>query len=153
MSTFTITRLVGDRAIVKGTDVFGVEGSVTVFTTQWDEVNANTAYDQATEAFEAAVEEFFAPLTKAAEAMHQSVSRPTDSIGYVVLREGQAAVPAQSEHIVKLNRDSVILRLVEQGDFDRLVWVGDELEVLADGGQPIPGVTGGVALPADADPS
>jgi hypothetical protein len=153
MSTFSITRLVGDRAVVKGTDVFGVEGQTTVFTTQWDEINANTAYDQATEAFEAAVEEFFAPLTKAAEAMHQSVSRPSDSVGYVVLREAQDAVPAQAEHIVKLTKDSVVLRLVEQGDFDRLVWVGEDLEVLAEAGQPIPGVTSGSVLPADADPS
>lgn len=151
MARFTITRLVGARAMIKGTDVFDVEGQIIVDTTQWDEVNANTAYDQATEAFESAVEEFFAPLTKAAEAMHQQLERPKDSVGYVVLSEAVEGVAAKPAHIVKLGHDSVVLRLVEAGDFDRLVWVNGELEVLSEPGagllaqsdsQPEPGFIG-----------
>lgn len=152
MSNFTITRLVDDRAIITGTDVFGVSGRTTVFTGQWDEINGDSAYDQATEAFDSAVEEFFAPLTEAAEKFNKSLEQAEpDSIGYVVQREaveGRAAQPAQ---IVKLSHDSIVLRLIEQGDSDRLVWVGDDqLEVLAEAGTPLPMAP---AMAADADPS
>jgi hypothetical protein len=127
---FTITRLVGDRAVVAGTDTFGSEGKCIVSTTQWDEVNANTAYKQAEADFTSAVEEFFAPITAAHEAMHRKVERPEDSASYIVLDEGTEGTPAKPRHLIKLSRDSVILRLVEQGDTSRLVWVDDELEIL-----------------------
>ncbi len=127
--TFATTRLVGSRVMVKGTDVFGTEGQTVVDSTQWDEVNATTEYDQATEAFEAAVLEFFAPITEAAEELNSKMKRPDDPASYVVLKEAVEGVAAEPAQLVRLTKDSVILRLIEQGDTDRLVWVGDELEV------------------------
>ena len=127
--TFTTTRLVGARVMVKGTDVFGTEGQTVVDSTQWDEVNANTEFDQATEAFEAAVQEFFAPITEAAEKLNSSMKRPDDPASYVVLKEAVEGVQAEPAQLVRLSKDSVVLRLIEQGDTDRLVWVNDELEV------------------------
>lgn len=152
MSTFTTSPLVGSRVLVSGTDVNGVTGSEVVSSAQWDEVNANTAYDQAAEAFDSAVEAFFAPLTEAAKALDEERKRPTkDPIGYVVLHEEVAATPGQSEHIIKLTRDSIVLRLIEQGESDRLVWVNGELEVLAQSAPTLPVST--TVLPADADPA
>jgi hypothetical protein len=140
---FTITRLVNDRAIVRGTDTFGTEGTTTVSTSQWDTVNANVNYKQAEADFESAVEEFFAPITAAHEAMHRSVERPTDSASFIVLDEGSEGVPAKPRDLIRLNRDSVILRLVEQGDTTRLVWVDGELEIL----EVLPVSNGGAATP------
>lgn len=129
--TFTVTKLVNERAMIIGTDKFGVSGKTIVSTEQWDEVNSNTAYDQATEAFDAAVKEFFAPLTEASEKLVSALEKPEDETGYVVLNEGAPATPGEERVLIKLTRDSMILRLIEEGKADsRLVWVNDELEVL-----------------------
>lgn len=141
--TFTINRLVGGRAVVSGTDKFGTTNQVVVDTTQWDEINASTAFDQATEAFEAAVEDFFKPLTEAAEKINKQLNKPNDPLSYVVLHEGSEGVPAQAEQLIKLNKDSIVLRLVGAGNTDRLVWVGDNLEVL-EADTPLPGLDRGV---------
>jgi hypothetical protein len=130
--TFTITRLVNNRAQVKGTDIVGVSGSTVVDTTQWDDINANSAFSQAVETFDAAVKEFYAPLEAAQEKLDQLRNKPVDSTGYVVLSEAVEGQVAQAERIIKLTKDSVILRLIEQGAQSRLVWVGDDLEVLAE---------------------
>lgn len=129
--TFSTSRLVGSKVLVQGTDVFGTAGQTILDSTQWDEVNSNKEFDQATSAFDAAVEAFFAPLTEAAEKLDRAVAdKPTDSVGYVVLNEAVEGVAAQPAHLIKLTSDSVVLRLIEQGDTNRLVWVGDDLEVL-----------------------
>lgn len=130
--TFSITKLVGDRAIVKGTDKFGTEGSTVVTTTQWDEVQAHSQFHTSVEAYDAAVEEFFAPLIAATEAVEAKMARPAaDPISHVVLHEGTEAVQGEEATIIKLGRDAIILRIVEEGKTDRLVWVDDELEILA----------------------
>lgn len=139
MSQFITTRLSGGRALIEGTDFKGVTNSVVVDTAQWDEVTGHTAFSQATADFDAAVEKFFAPLEAAADKLKSALERPTDATSYVVLQEGQDAQPAVAQHIVKLNRDSILLRIVEQGDFDRLMWVKDQLEVLE---VPAPATTG-----------
>ena len=131
--TFTTQRLVGSRVLVGGSDVFGNTGQVILDSTQWDDINADKAYDQATEAFDSAVEAFFAPLTEAAEKLGATAKgRPVDPATYVVLREAVEGQAAQPEQLIKLSHDSVVLRLVEQNaGTSRLIWVGDDhLEVL-----------------------
>lgn len=129
-ATFTSTRLLAGRVLVKGTDVFGAEGKIILDSTQWDEVNANKAYDTAQEAFADAVNTFFAPLLEAAEAANKTVNKPLDPASYVVKQEAVEGVQGQEEILIRLNHDSIVLRLVEAGNFDRLVWVGDALEIL-----------------------
>lgn len=128
--TFTTQKLVGSRVLVKGADSSGTEGQTILDSTQWDEINSHTAFDKATEAFEAAVESFFAPLTEATEAINKALNKPNDPLSYVVLHEAVEGTAPQAEQLIKLSHDSIVLRLIEQGDHDRLVWVGDELEVL-----------------------
>lgn len=129
--SFTTTPMIGNRVLVSGTDSFGVTGKEILDSTQWVGINEHKEFDQASASFDQAVEDFFAPIIEAAEAMHKTLDKPTvDSIDYVVLHEAVEGVPAQRGELVKLNRDSVVLRLIEQGDFARLVWVNDSLEVL-----------------------
>lgn len=127
--SFDVVRLLGSRASVTGTDSKGVAGSTVLDTTEWDELNATRAYAQDTAEFEAACEAFFAPLTDAAAKLGNKIERTADPASYIVLEEAQAGVPAKAGVLHRLNRDSIILRLIEQGDTDRLMWVGDNLEV------------------------
>ncbi len=147
-STFTVARLVNSEALVTGTDVFGETGKVVVNTCQWDELKAHSAMHEAGDAFDAAVNEFFAPLLEAAEKIGQSVEVPTDPSSFVVLHEEVEHVEGRSADIVRLTSDSVILRLIEQGDTDRLVWVeaggSKTLQVLAVDSAP---ATGNTPLP------
>lgn len=133
MAQFSTAQIAGgNRVLVQGTDEFGVTGKTVVDSTEWDGVKQHEQLHVAQEEFDAAVEEFFAPIEKAMEALGKATERPErDAINYVVLHEEVEGVQAQPAHIQKLSKDSVILRVIEKGDFARLVWVGDgELEVL-----------------------
>lgn len=128
--SFSLTRLVGSRVMVKGSDSFGTQGQCVLDSTQWDEVQSNTAYDQAIEAFDAAVADFFAPIIEAAEATAVAIERPQDPSSYVVLSEAVEGVEGKPAQLIHLTNDSIVLRLIESGDDDRLVWVDGGLEVL-----------------------
>lgn len=130
MTNFTTIKLVGQRMLVKGTDKFGTNGEAVLSTEQWDELTTNQQYNRASDAFEAAVERFFEPLTSAAEKLSVSLDKPSDPVSYVVLEEPTEGVEARSGHLVRLNEDSIVLRLIEDNDTDRLVWVDGDLEVL-----------------------
>lgn len=130
--SFSTTRLVNHRVLVTGTDTFDVSGKVTLDSSQWDEIKADTQYTEALDAFDAAVESFFAPLVEAAAAAEKAapVAVPVDPMSYVVLNEEVEGVEAQPAQLIHLNDDSIVLRLIESGDTDRLVWVDGKLEVL-----------------------
>ena len=129
--SFKTQRLVNQRVVVIGEDFTGTHGKTVLDSTQWDEVNSNTAYDQALEAFDAAVSDFFAPILEAAEATEAAlIASPQDPASYVVLSEEVEGVAGKPAQLVHLNHDSIVLRLIEQGDEDRLVWVDGNLEVL-----------------------
>jgi hypothetical protein len=137
---FQYTRLVGDRAHVTGTDANGVTGATTVNTSEWDTVCANSNFKQAESDFDAAVQEFFAPLTEAAEKIGKKLEKADDPMSYIVEDEGTEAVSGVAPKVHRLSRDSVILRMIDAGDVARLVWVNDELEILevVAGTQPAP---------------
>lgn len=129
--SFSITRLVNHRVLVSGTDSFGTEGKVTLNSEQWDEINADQQYSQAVDAFDAAVESFFAPLLDAATDLEKAqLVTPQDPMSYVVLNEAVEGVEAKPAQLIHLNDDSIVIRLIESGDTDRLVWVDGRLEVL-----------------------
>lgn len=129
--SFTTSKMLNSKVLVSGTDFNGVTGQTVIDSTQWDEVNSHRAYHTAEAEFEQAVENFFAPLTAAAEAMGKKLERPTkDSIDYVVLHDEVEGVKAEPAQIVKLDKSSIILRVIESGDTARLVWVNGELEIL-----------------------
>ena len=131
--SFTMQTMLGSTAVVSGTDINGNSGSTTVSTAQWDELNGRTNFSKAQADFDAEVEKFFEPLTKAAEKAQQALAGKTqDPVEFVVLSEATDGVKAQPAQIVALSKDSIIIRLIEEGTTDRLVWVNDTtLGVLA----------------------
>ena len=129
---FTVQTMLGSEALVSGTDSMGQSGKTVVSTRQWDELKAMKNFSSAEADFDKAVEEFFAPLLEAAEAAAEAVNKPKDPAEYVVLTEeveGVEHVPAQ---IIELSKDSMVLRLIEEGTTDRLIWLSEsELGILA----------------------
>ncbi len=128
--SFTTRNLTGERVLVKGTDIEGGSGQEVLDSSQWNELKARKDLQTAGSEFDAAVEAFYAPLLEAAEKVGKTLERPEDSLAFVVLDEGSDAVAGRPKHTVKLTRDSMILRLIEDGSTDRLVWVGEQLEIL-----------------------
>lgn len=129
---FTVQTMLGNQALVSGTDSMGQSGKTVVSTQQWDDLKAQKNFSTAEADFDKAVEEFFAPLVEAAEAMTDAVTRPKDPTEYVVLKEATEGVEATPAQIIELTTDSMILRLIEEGNTDRLVWLDDtHLGVLA----------------------
>lgn len=127
--TFTTQRLVNSRLLVSGTDIVGSVGQCTLDTTQWDDLTARTQFRDAEADFDAAVDEFFAPLEAALDKLHSVGKVDPDPATYIVLQEEVAGTPSQPGQLVKLTPDSVIIRMLEQGDDSRLLWVDGRLEV------------------------
>jgi hypothetical protein len=129
--SFTITKLAGDRALVKGRDASGTHGQQILDAAEWTELNAQTKHMEAHEAFDAAVEAFFAPLNNAVDALKDTAKPKHDPLFFVTIQEKSEAVEGTDEILVRLNHDSAVLRLIEQDpDTDRLLWVNDTLEIL-----------------------
>ena len=128
MTSFDMLNLSGERVLVKGTDQFGTTGQTVLDATEWNNVKAQLNHRDAHAEFDEAVEEFFAPLLAAADKLNAPATTDTDS--YVVLVEGTEAQAGNDEVRIKLSKDSIVLRLLERGDTDRLIWVNDTIEVL-----------------------
>jgi hypothetical protein len=129
--SFTIVKLAGDRALVKGRDTTGSYGQQILDASQWAEITAHTKHNDAHEAFDAAVEEFFAPLNAAVDALKATAKPKQDPLFFVTVQEKSEGVEAQDEVLVKLSHDSAVLRLIGQDpDTARLLWVNDNLEIL-----------------------
>lgn len=131
--SFKTTALVGNRVLVTGTDFLGTEGKAVLDSSQWVAVNARKQHKEASKEFDDAVEEFFKPLTEAADKAHSAtVPAVEDPITYVVIDDAVEGVQGRPAHVEKLTRDSIILRILEtDADSNMLAWVGDQLEVLA----------------------
>lgn len=130
MSTFNKQQLANERALITGKDDAGENHKVIVSTLDYNQRNQRNKVELAQEAFDSAVEEFYAPILEAAEAANQSVVPTRDPAFFDVISEGSEGVPAQREHVERLPQDTVVLRLIEAGRTDRLIWVGDTIEVL-----------------------
>lgn len=131
MTHFTTTRLSGNRVLVRGTDVTGATGEQVLASSQWDGVHVSTELSEAHAAFDETVREFFAPLTEAADALNEAHSVDVDPNTYIVLEEPEEGTAASAGKVVELSYDSQILRILESGDHDRLIWVQQKLEILA----------------------
>lgn len=130
-NTFNTQALAGQRVLVTGdTD----EQRTILDATEWNEVKHLLAHTVADDVFNAAVEEFFAPLVEVAEAAAQGLQATLpkpDEAFTIVLDEGAAGTEAVEPVVINLGRDAAILRMIEEGQTDRLIWVGDTIEILA----------------------
>lgn len=146
--TFTTLALTGGRVLVKGTDHTGTAGETVVDGSEWAQVKRQAAHAEATEAFDDAVNEFFGPLMAAAEQLEDSLAIPApDEISYFVIDEGEEGTAGREPSVIKLSRDSIVLRLLERGQGDRLVWVAGDLEIL----EVLPGTSNTGATPDHGD--
>jgi hypothetical protein len=129
--SFTTLALTGGRVLVKGTDSTGTEGQTVLDGSEWAQAKRQVAHAEAHEDFDQLVTDFFAPLLEAQEKLEATLSVPQlDQSSYFVIDEGEEATAGRAPTIIKLGKDSIVLRLLEEGKSDRLVWVNDELEIL-----------------------
>lgn len=131
MSEFNTTALAGQRVLVTGSK----ENQQTILdSSEWDSIKAHQAYHLAGDAFDEAVTAFFAPIVEAAEkanaALVESLPKRDDAF-VIVLSEGTEGVEEVEPEVIQLGRDAAILRMIEEGNTDRLVWVGDTIEITA----------------------
>lgn len=131
MSTFNTTQLANKRVLVTGdTD----EQKCILSSAEWDSIKHHRAHLAADAQFNDAVQEFFAPIVAAAEAageLVESTIPQRDDDFYFVVSKGVEGTEAQDEEVIALGNDTVILRLIDEGKTDRLVWIGSSIEILA----------------------
>ena len=126
---FNATRLAGHRMLVTGNK----KQSTVLDTTQWDHFKMAAEATSQVDAYDKAVEEFFAPLVEALDSIEQTAEPQLDPAFYIQVSEGTEAVEAEPPVVVVLDLDSAIARLIDLGDTDRLVWVGnDRIEITAE---------------------
>ena len=128
--TFSVTKLAGHRALVEGSDSAGVAHSAILDSTVFDEIEEHQAHEMATDAYDAAVEAFFAPLMEAAAAAADQMAPVVDPAFIYVVDEGQPHSAGRAGTVLELDHPTAVLRLIALGDTSRLIWVGDSIEVL-----------------------
>lgn len=130
-NTFNTQLLAGSRVLVTGTDNASERRSAILDSTEWDTLRHDQTAAEAAEEFDRVTKAFYAPLTEAAERAEKAQLPKLDPAFTYVVTEGEPGTKGVEEHIIELAHDTVVLRLLEQGDHSRLVWVGDKVEVLA----------------------
>lgn len=126
--SFTVTYLAGDRALVQEDThqiILDAEEYLAMKLRQ-EKTGLIAQYDQS-------VADFFKPLTDAADKI-KSVEEQENRIDpdfHFVLAEGTEGEEPVRREVYRLEKDTVILRLIEEGRTERLIWIGDQLEILA----------------------
>lgn len=126
--SFTVTYLAGDRALVQEDThqiILDAEEYLAMKLHQ-EKTGLIAQYDQS-------VADFFKPLTDMADKI-KSVEEQENRIDpdfHFVLTEGTEGEEPVRREVYRLEKDTVILRLIEEGRTERLIWIGDQLEILA----------------------
>ena len=126
--SFTVTYLAGDRALVQEDThqiILDAEEYLAMKLRQ-EKTGLIAQYDQS-------VADFFKPLTDMADKI-KSVEEQENRIDpdfHFVLAEGTENEEPVRREVYRLGKDTVILRLIEEGRTERLIWIGDQLEILA----------------------
>ena len=127
--TFEVKHLANARALITGTDDQNIAHQMVVSSAGFHQIEDYFADQERAAAYNAAVEEFYAPL-EAAAAAYEKAAPVVDPAWTFVIDEGAPATEGRMGTVVELDRDTVILRLIAEGS-DRLIWVGDYIEILA----------------------
>ena len=131
MSDFTTIALANEFFLVKGTDDHYKYGECIIDGGEWLSIKRALGTDTAKEQLDAAIEEFFKPLVEAADAFAAAKAPTMDALSTIVLSEGTTGEPARERKVLFLGQSSQILRAIEEGATNRLLWVGDELVITA----------------------
>ena len=137
MSNFNTRTLANDRFLITGEDDAGRPCTTVLDGSELMTVRSESNMLLAGQEYDRAVEDFFAPLTSAAELVaDMSAPKPVDPAYLYVVDEGQEPVEGRQSHIHMLTHDSAVLRLLQTGQSHRLVWVKtpteDRIEILED---------------------
>ena len=134
MSTFNLQYLANNRALVSGVDDAGASHQLILSTVQYLALDMKEMTDEATKDYNEMVAEFYAPITEAAKLLEDfqkdAAANLIDPDLYLVVQEEVEGVEAKQQQLLRLDHGTVIIRLIEQGDTDRLIWVGDSIELL-----------------------
>ena len=128
--TFNLTMLAGDQALVTGSKK---AQRCVLDASQWIQLKQHKARMEAEEVFDATVEEFYKPLTEAAgeyESRLGQIMKADPAFEYVI-QPGAEGTEKTSREVYYLDDASAILRMIESGDTDRLIWVNDQILITA----------------------
>ena len=125
--TFNTKALAGDRLLVTGNP-----GQQTIlYARQWNTIKREQGKSVLLADFDSKIEEFFAPLLAAQEKLDKAMTPVIDPAFTIVLNEGKESQPGEDTVVVELDDDSAVARLIETGQLERLIWVGnDRIEIL-----------------------
>lgn len=121
MNTFTTTALANGSVLVTGAD--GIRSYQTLLDgREFASLKQHEAVNMAEKDYDQKVRDFFAPLTDAVDAVAE-VARPTIDPAFIyIVEEGEESVEGRPATIIELDEDTVILRLLDQGNVARLQW-------------------------------
>lgn len=115
--------LISGGYLVKGQDSEGNKGSTILTSERWDMVQHLRNHEVATAEFDAAVEEFFAPLSDAADKAKALLAGPVGEYNTVTIGENVEGSAAKE---IELDEDGILLRILFEGNQNLLLWVGDD---------------------------
>ena len=121
MNTFTTTALANGSVLVTGAS--GTRSYQTLLDgREFASLKQREAVNMAEKDYDQKVRDFFAPLTDAVDAVAE-VARPTIDPAFIyIVEEGEESVEGRPATIIELDEDTVILRLLDQGNVARLQW-------------------------------
>ena len=132
MSTFIRTDLANHQVLVQGIDEQGTPRQVVLDSNQWHAVNGLSATKVAEEEFDAALKEFYAPLMQAESKLQAALNETQEDPDFhLVIQEEVEPTEGVRREVIRLEKDTVILNLIANGETDRLVWVGDTIAIKA----------------------
>ena len=121
MNTFTTTALANGSVLVTG--AHGTRSYQTLLDgREFASLKQHEAVNMAEKDYDQKVRDFFAPLTDAVDAVAE-VAHPTIDPAFIyIVEEGEESVEGRPATIIELDEDTVILRLLDQGNVARLQW-------------------------------
>lgn len=123
---FAVQDLIDDRFLVSGEDGNGVDGQVVLASPAWRAYLDWKKRTIAVEAFDQVVEEHFAPIMAVLEEIQADQEQDWSVL---VVQEGEDGTPSEA---FKLDKNGVLLRLIDEGLDHRLFWVNGELVALTE---------------------
>ena len=128
--SFNLTMLAGNQALITGDKS---KQRCVLDATQWIQIKQHQARIKAEEVFDATVEEFYKPLTEAAGEYESRLGQivKADPAFEYVLQPGAEGTEKTSREVYYLDNASAILRMIESGNTDRLIWVNDQILITA----------------------
>ena len=144
MQTFNVTELADDRFLIEGTNRKGEHCQTILYSSLYNQIKDEEQTKAAAADMDASIQDFFAPLVAAGERLAQSKERQWDPDFTYVVEAPTKGTESKPGRMIPLDYSTVALRMIEEGDYSRLLWVTigdrDEIEVLKlpeDAGQPV----------------